>query len=1110
MSSVYNQLIHKIDDFIRKYYLNKVVRGLIWWTAIFLLSYLFIIVSEYYSYFNITTRSILFYSFIISQVILCWFLIIRHLIGYFKLGIIINHQQASSIIGSHFPDVKDKLLNTLQLKQLANENPAQQALIEASINQRIASLKPIPFVAAVNIAANKKYISYALVPVVILVLIAFTAPSILKDGTDRIINHQVYYKKKAPFVFKVLNKNLIANQGDDFTLEVKLEGNEIPDDLYIEDGVNTFKLDKKDIINFSYQFKNLQQTKSFRLIGNEFYSDEYAVQVKKKPLLLSYQVSLIYPSYLAKSKEIIQNPGDLTLPAGTIAQFTFKTQFVNEVALAINENLIIAKNQKNESFFTQDKILKGGKYNIILSNQESLTKDSLSYQINVIVDEYPKIEVVQKADSANSNALYFIGNSSDDYGLTALNFHYQILKSEDKSREGKAFKLPVNFNKGATKSNFLYLWPIKELGIKAGEEVQYYFDVADNDRVNGSKHTKSVKLVYKLDSKKEQVEKIEEQTVAIEKKMEQAIKKAEKIQRETKKLNQDLIEQKTLGYEQKKQIEQLTTEQKALEKLIKDIQKEGKQNLEQSKDLENQNKELLEKQKQIQDLFDNVLDKKTKDLLENLQKMVDKNQKELSQEQLQKMQMDNKSLQKELDRILELYKKLALEQKLNNTIDQLEELAQKQEKLGENNANIPKDELKKEQEKLTKDFNDIKKDLKELEQKNESLEKPTDFKNPEEDQKNIDKDLNDADKSLEDNKKQKAAQSQKSAAQKMQNLAKKMKEAQQGGQQDENQVNEQELRMILKNLLKSSFDQEKVLLDLKNTNQDSPSFVKLGQKQREIKDNLKMVEDSLYSLSKKVPQIQSTVNKEIQTINQQINSSLEQITELKIAEANRSQQYALTSINNLALMLSEALQQLQNAMKNAKPGGKGGKPKPGLSELTEMQQQLNKNMQKAKDQMQQQGIMPGQKGSKEFSESLAKMAQQQQMIRQALQEVNNTLNKDGTGGLGNLEKIIKQMEQTETELVNRRITQEAINRQQEIQTRMLEADKAEREREQDNKRESKAAKEFYPNYNLILEEYQKQKAKELQQIKTVSPNLNYFYKSKISEYFNQLNLGGQK
>lgn len=1106
MSNNYQGLIQKIDAFIRKYYLNKIVRGLIWWVAIFLISYLVFIISEYYGYFNITTRSIIFYGFIVAQLISGWFLIARHLVAYFKLGNSINHQQASVIIGNHFPDIKDKLINTLELKSLSKENPEQNALIEASINQRIATFKPIPFVAAVNLSENRKYLSYALIPIAIVVLLAFAAPSILQEGTERIINHQVFYKKKAPFQFTVLNKSLMATQGDDFTLNLKLVGDQIPNEVYLIDGVNVFKLDKKDIINFTYDFKNLQKDKPFRFQAGEFYSDEFLLEVRKKPALLSYKVVLTYPSYLKKASETLNNPGDLNVPAGTVANWSFSTEYVNTISLKFNNQPTATKTNGNNSFFARNRLLKSGRYSIGFNNNASAIADSVSYNLNVIADEYPKIEVQERVDSANVNVLYFIGNISDDYGLTLLKFHYQLTKSEDKTRQGKSFTAPVDFTRGFTQSNFFYVWQIKQLGIKPGEEISYYFDVADNDGVNGAKHTQSVKRTYKLPSKDAQVDKIEESTASIQNKMEQAIKKADEIQRKTKKLSEDLMQQKTLDYEQKKRIENLVAEKKELENLIKEIQKDGKRNLEQSKELDQQNKELQEKQKQIQDLFENVLDKKTKELLENLQKMMEQNQKELSQDELQKMQVDNKALQKELDRILELYKKLAVEQKLNNTIDKLEELAKKQEELSDDAKSKPNDEVKKEQEQLKKDFDGIKKDLNEVKEQNELLENPEDLDLEKEDQQEIDKDLDNAEKNLDKNKKQDASKAQKDASQKMQKLAKKLKESMQGEQEEENQVNEQQLRMILKNLLKTSFDQEKLMLDFKNTNSDDPKIVSLGQKQLEIKENLKTVEDSLYSLSKLVPQIQSTVNKEMQVINQQVNLAIAQITERKIDEANRNQQFALTSINNLALMLSEALQQLQDAMKNAKPGGKGGKPKPGLSELSEMQKQLTKNMQKAKGAMQQEGIKPGQKRSKAMSESLAKMAQQQQAIRQALQEVNKRLNKDGQGSLGNLGEIIKQMEQTETDLVNRRITQEAINRQQEIQTRLLEAEKAEREREKDNKRESKAPKSFYPNYNLILDEYQKLKSKEVQQIKTVSPALNYFYKEKINEYFKKLNL----
>ena len=275
----YNQLLHKIDAFIRKYYLNKVVRGSIWLAGVFIISYLFIVVLEYYSYFSVSTRTFLFYTFIISQLILTWFLIIRHLVNYLKLGHIIGYEKASEIIGNHFPEVKDKLLNTLQLKKQSDENPNQSALINASIDQRIAALKPIPFVSAIKISDNKKYLRYALLPLATVIVIAFAAPSILTDGSERFINHNRFFKKKAPFEFNIINKSLNGVQGDDFELAVKLSGNQIPEEIFLEDGINTFKLDKKDIIHFSYQFKNIQQNKKFRLIAGEFSSDEFELVV---------------------------------------------------------------------------------------------------------------------------------------------------------------------------------------------------------------------------------------------------------------------------------------------------------------------------------------------------------------------------------------------------------------------------------------------------------------------------------------------------------------------------------------------------------------------------------------------------------------------------------------------------------------------------------------------------------------------------------------------------------------------------------------------------------------------------------------------------------------
>ncbi|MGZ3873144.1 MAG: DUF4175 family protein, partial [Mucilaginibacter sp.] len=305
----------------------------------------------------------------------------------------------------------------------------------------------------------------------------------------------------------------------------------------------------------------------------------------------------------------------------------------------------------------------------------------------------------------------------------------------------------------------------------------------------------------------------------------------------------------------------------------------------------------------------------------------------------------------------------------------------------------------------------------------------------------------------------------------------------------------------------SSFEQEKVMQALKNMGANDPNYTKLAQEQKSIKDNLKTAQDSLYSLRRRIPQIQSTVNQEVAAINTHIEQALESLDDRRIPEATRNQQYAMTSMNNLALLLSEALEQLQNMQKR---GGTGKGKQQSIAQLAKMQQQLNQNMQKAREQMQQ--GQPGKQGKNQggsngyLSEQLAKLARQQQQIREALQKINRDENKDGTGSLGNLDKITKEMEQTERDLVNRKITAEAIKRQQQIQSRLLDAEKAEQEREQDQQRQSNTGKDVPPGYIKALQEYQQTKEKQTEQLHTVPAALNLYYKLKIKNYFDLLHV----
>src|SRR6476620_1320781 len=123
----YAYLIQKIDGFIRKYYLNRVVKGSIFMAASFFAAFILVTVAEYYWRFDPLVRTFLFYTFILGTLTILITYIIIPLLSYFMLGKTISHEQASDIIGDHFHPVKDKLLNTLQLKKLSDASPGQRA-----------------------------------------------------------------------------------------------------------------------------------------------------------------------------------------------------------------------------------------------------------------------------------------------------------------------------------------------------------------------------------------------------------------------------------------------------------------------------------------------------------------------------------------------------------------------------------------------------------------------------------------------------------------------------------------------------------------------------------------------------------------------------------------------------------------------------------------------------------------------------------------------------------------------------------------------------------------------------------------------------------------------
>jgi len=96
------------------------------------------------------------------------------------------------------------------------------------------------------------------------------------------------------------------------------------------------------------------------------------------------------------------------------------------------------------------------------------------------------------------------------------------------------------------------------------------------------------------------------------------------------------------------------------------------------------------------------------------------------------------------------------------------------------------------------------------------------------------------------------------------------------------------------------------------------------------------------------------------------------------------------------------------------------------------------------------------------------------------------------------------MDKVETDLVNKRLDNQLLMRQQEILTKLLEADKADKQRDKDQKRKAESGKDQKKELPPALQAYLKEREAETEMYKKVSPALRPFYKRLVDEYYRAL------
>ncbi len=1095
-----NVIYQKLELFIKKFYTNELIRGIIFFIGLGLLYFLFTLFVEYFLWLKPIGRTILFWIFIAVELFLLFRFILFPIFKLFKLQKGIDYKEASAIIGNHFTEVNDKLTNFLQL----SNDPNQSELLLASIEQKANSLQPIPFGNAINFNTNQKYLPLAVVPILLLLFFYVSGNSkILSQSLNRVVHFQEQFLPPAPFEFILLSANLQTEQNKNFIIRIKTEGKIAPENAMIFIGDESYFMESTKAGEFQYTIESPTSNVLFHVEANKVSSSDYKLNVVSVPSIANFEMLLNFPSYLKKKPEVIKGNGNAILPEGTRVTWRINALSTQNVVWK-NEVSQFPFSKSENNFSLSKQIVQNTEYQILTSNAKVKNYEKLNYQISVIKDQFPSINVNNAPDSLKIDKSYVLGQISDDYGLHKLQVVYYPKNKPETFRRGTI----------AIKSNlydqFVFSFP-SSLPVEEGISYEYYFEVFDNDVIHNFKSTKSSVFSNRIATDVEKEDKDFQQQNESINGLEKSLKNQDKQISEMDKLQKAGKEKENMEFKDQQKINDFIKSQNQQDKMMKEFAEKMKDNLDKTKtDKKDDFKEEL--QKRLENVDKDL--EKNKKLLDELKELNDKIKQEDLMEKMDKFKQTAKNQSKSLEQLVELTKKYYVQKKTEQLKDKLDKLADKQEDL----SNKDKENTKENQDDINKAFDKIQEDLKDLQKENKELKKPLDIPNDPAQEKSIDEDLKKASDELQKNSKESAKPKQKSASKKMKAMSQKMEQSMEGGEKEELEEDIAMLRQILDNLLAFSFSQEDLMGKFKGYKIGSPAFNKALKTQQDLKLQFKHVDDSLFAMSLRNPKIAENITKEVGNALYNLDKSLETLADAQIAKGVSHQQYTVSFANKLADFLSDILNNMQMQI-----SGMGeGKPKKGqgdgmqLPDIIKKQEGLGEKMKEGIKKGQKPGDKPGQgekgKSGKNPSGSdgengeegegdakaIMEIYKEQKQLREALQ---NELNKQGIGGSG--QSALEQMKQIEKQLLNKGFKNENLQRILNVKQELLKLNTAIQQQGHENKRQAETNKKEFSNEAKPLPTALSDYLNSIEILNRQSLPLRSNFNQKVQEYFNK-------
>jgi len=1008
-------------------------------------------------------RSTLFWTWISGSILLLGWLVVRPwLSGWMNRA---EYQTITRTVTNDTHGLQNRIICLLELCS-GKSSPSPQPFIDGAIKSLDAEVAKLPLVKKVNWQLPISWSKYGVIPLGLILILILAAPQGLRQASVRLFSPGTTFVRPTPFTISVTPGTTKLIKGDSITLIAQTHGTQLPESITFEVGVSGEKTILSHTVNadslgqFVHQENNVRLPLRYRAISGSITSQWCQISIIDRPILRNLQITLTPPLYTKlPTVELPAGTGHITAVQGTQAKIEIQSSIPESRARILLDSDEILLDDMSGKITIRD----ASTYQILLESPNGVRNvDPITYSITPIFDRYPSVEIISPLGNETMDfelLVPLILRVQDDFGYSRFTLSWRLSESRFGDTMESFNDLELSL---PSTPEVNYLWNLDTstgLDIVHGDVISYYVTIWDNDGHNGPKKKTSSIQQLRLPSITERYETLSSTQENTEVNLESLITDAQQIRNQFDELQDEVRRKQDSSWNDRQNLEALQQAQETLQMRVDDLASNMADAAQQMEDHNLVSDDLLDLFDEIQDVTQEINSPELMEALQQLQEALSDLDPAAMQESFEKFEFNEELFRERMERALELFKNFQIQQQLEEAATRAEEIKNVQENLSEqthdNEFSENLDSLSMEQQQAAQDMTSLEVKMEEIVNRMEEMQnapssemnqlnqETLDQKFPEQMQENA--------QQMEAGQMQQANQGQQNMSQSMQQLQSDLRQMQSEMAGQQMKINTSALKKVLTNTLRLSINQEQLRMEIADATHESSLLRDFARQQSILSTGGTLVADSLQSLARRLPQLSREVQQLAGNAILNMDATTEELTARDPFSAQIPASQAMTSLNDIALILSDLLDQLMNSSSSSGSGGMSMEDMiQQLQQMAQRQDQLNQALKEIY------GQQSGERLSPDMQQRLDQLAAQQEAMRRQLTEMAQE--RDLANQLaGDLERIAQQMEETVQELQSHQLNRPSIQRQQQILTRLLDASRSLQERGRERRREGRQA-----------------------------------------------------